>query len=576
MTSVKRGVSTVLVLLFTAIFIGTISFSNAREAPKNRLDVILVIDETRSMRTNDPDMLCSQAMKQFVDMLSTNGDQVGVVTYSYKVLDKLTPQVITAENNYKQKIKKFANDRILREGVGTDVAVGLLSAKNMLDQAKRSDANPIIILVSDGENDYRGDRNDEVSNRDLKKVLEAGYPVYAIGLLKDGAQSGYLSKISSSTGGQAYFPKTSKELPDILKDIQNNVLGRVAEKKKLEINPEGYTDYPVTVPKNAYEVNIQAQHLQPIEVIVLDSEGKEVAKDDTDRLQFVTEEGYTNIKLMQPLEGEWKLRIKGSIREEIRVDVIFNYEVFTKLTIDKAELGKKEGGVFRAKLVVGGDKSIESSAHEGTSAVLKIYDDARSEQKFDMAWEDGEFVIKTPKFEAGSYVAEAVILKGQTVYPSNRLTFSTEVGDKGGGLIRFLPILVAVLLLAVLAVIGVKVLNKPRLLGNLRVDIVDTTDGFTVTQSNFVNLAGYGTKADLQTLLVNSFGKNVAAKYSATSHITLVREKNGSLVLTSDNPNIVIGGGSQRTLGNREETSVEEKTDGGKITTILGLTYHYR
>ena len=47
----------------------------------SKIDAVLVMDASNSMKNSDPERISSEAMKMFIDMLATTGDKVGVVSY---------------------------------------------------------------------------------------------------------------------------------------------------------------------------------------------------------------------------------------------------------------------------------------------------------------------------------------------------------------------------------------------------------------------------------------------------------------------------------------------------------------
>lgn len=53
--------------------------------PGSRIDAVLVIDVSNSMKTSDSNKVGNEAMKMFIDMLSAQGDKVGIIAYTDKV-----------------------------------------------------------------------------------------------------------------------------------------------------------------------------------------------------------------------------------------------------------------------------------------------------------------------------------------------------------------------------------------------------------------------------------------------------------------------------------------------------------
>lgn len=79
-----------------------------------------------------------------------------------------------------------------------------------------------ILLVTDGEDTFSRATLDDAA----KQALNRGVTVYAIGFGDkhyNGVNSGNLKKITSKTGGRAFFPKTYAELPAIFADISKEL-----------------------------------------------------------------------------------------------------------------------------------------------------------------------------------------------------------------------------------------------------------------------------------------------------------------------------------------------------------------
>ncbi|MGB4989200.1 MAG: VWA domain-containing protein, partial [Pyrinomonadaceae bacterium] len=89
-----------------------------------------------------------------------------------------------------------------------------------------------LILVSDGE-----DRNSYYNEKQLfDQLRESDVQIYAIGFVDDLSKDGgfiskspqakakaFLERIASESGGKAYFPKSAAELPDLAREISNEL-----------------------------------------------------------------------------------------------------------------------------------------------------------------------------------------------------------------------------------------------------------------------------------------------------------------------------------------------------------------
>lgn len=389
------------VLMAVQIFVPCIY---AQSVTKN-IDVVLVIDDTLSMLDNDPDGIASLAIKKFVDKLATSGDQIGVVTYAIKVLE-VYPFSLISNNADIEKVKDFAGTKILRNGSGTDAAIGLRKAAEMIKDGGNQDNKQAIVLVSDGKNEYAYGRTEEMSLADLDYVKNAEIPVYTIGINSPSQdQIDYLTDIAASTGGKAYFIANGNELTSIMSELQSLLIGLEGENETVNIGPSGYTLTKV-IPENVFYANIQLDHAEPITVKLLDDNGNEIPFNQTDKI-CTTDVSYTNIKLVEPEAGNVNLHITSENEQPVIIEFVLNNEVFTELEISQNESGIK----VNATLKRGGDTYTEVPLDTLTAQCFVKNSESGEEKTFDMSLSGTTFTTTSLDSleKSGEYEIYAVI-----------------------------------------------------------------------------------------------------------------------------------------------------------------------
>jgi uncharacterized protein DUF4159/von Willebrand factor type A domain-containing protein len=170
------------------------------------LDVALVIDQSFSMRRNDPDRLRVAAAKAFVD-LAASGNRIGSVTIIAFATRSETLIEPTAPSK-KAELHK-AIDRIGTLGQ-TNIDSALKTARAELLKGKSS--GKAVVLLTDGRN------QPEVYANSHKVFARAGWPVYTIGLSAE-ADVPTLRRIARDTGGQAFDAPSSDRLREIFSRI---------------------------------------------------------------------------------------------------------------------------------------------------------------------------------------------------------------------------------------------------------------------------------------------------------------------------------------------------------------------
>ncbi|MFS0725444.1 vWA domain-containing protein [Paenibacillus sp. 1P07SE] len=368
-----------LTLLFAMASPAYASPAGTQATASAKMDAVLVLDVSKSMNSSDPDNLGSEAMKMFIDMLSVQGDRVGIVAFTDRIEREKAMLSIQTQAD-KDTLKSFIDQ--LDRGTYTDTSVGLTAAMQQLRDGADPDHEPLIILFTDGNNDYDPSTGRTAADSDqekaaaLQQAQDHGIPVYAIGLNANGAlNSDVLAEISEQTGGKSFATDTADDLPRILSEI-------FASHQELNIVPvDSFTadgnvrDIPIQVPNaNVLEANISVMSSQPVEARLLDPGGAEVAI-PSDEVLLTRSSSYSLIKLLRPAEGEWTLQIKGVPQDRIDINLIFTYDL--ELAIDPpAQTNYAPGDevTITASLVSGGQPLQDAGQYSNMTAVMYVKD----------------------------------------------------------------------------------------------------------------------------------------------------------------------------------------------------------
>lgn len=126
--------------------------------PRDRkIDVMLVLDSSGSMKRNDPSNLRIEAAKLFVSLLPY-GCRVGVIDFSDQARVIHAPGEIFNEQDRIALLSSI--DTLGSEGQNTDILAGLKLARAQQAQASSANRRAVIILVTDGRHqpDLSGQR----------------------------------------------------------------------------------------------------------------------------------------------------------------------------------------------------------------------------------------------------------------------------------------------------------------------------------------------------------------------------------------------------------------------------------
>ncbi len=131
-------------MIMTSISAWQPQTANAASTSASKVDAVLVVDVSNSMNTSDPGKIGNEAMKMFIDMLSTQNDKVGIVAYTDVVQREKALLNITSEAD-KQELKSFIDG--LNRGAYTDTSVGVKEAIRILQDGKTAGHAPMIVML---------------------------------------------------------------------------------------------------------------------------------------------------------------------------------------------------------------------------------------------------------------------------------------------------------------------------------------------------------------------------------------------------------------------------------------------
>ncbi|WP_396043433.1 VWA domain-containing protein [Cellulomonas sp. P22] len=169
------------------------------------VDVMLVLDSSGSMSSNDPTGLRRTSAQRFIDALIA-GDRAGVVSFasSASLLSPLTEDLASA---------RAAVSRVGASG-GTDIGAGVSAAHSELLNNATPDRARIEIVLTDGQGSYDSTLTTTAVQNDIT--------VYTIGL-GSAPSASLLRGIADATGGQYFAVAQAADLPNVFSRIADDV-----------------------------------------------------------------------------------------------------------------------------------------------------------------------------------------------------------------------------------------------------------------------------------------------------------------------------------------------------------------
>jgi hypothetical protein len=192
----------VLLLLTFAVQFINIKSAEAFEVEKN---IVLLIDNSGSMQTSDPDKLSVVAASILIDSIESNTN-LNIISFGNKPVFSYN----LSDRPSREALKQDLSNMKFNDG-NTDMKAGLKEALNQLEKVQGEKA---IIVLSDGMEDPIGGLT-SAHMEGLDSLVEIAHQsqikINCIGLTKE-ADSNTLSKITFKTGGEYYYCENASEL----------------------------------------------------------------------------------------------------------------------------------------------------------------------------------------------------------------------------------------------------------------------------------------------------------------------------------------------------------------------------
>ncbi|MDR6723279.1 hypothetical protein J2W91_001731 [Paenibacillus amylolyticus] len=288
------------------------------------LDAMFVLDVSYSMNETDKDRIAEEVIHMFMDMSSGPKTRLGFVAYNDKITSSVPLMDISssgARNNLRSRV-----DGLKRSGY-TDLGLGLRRGASLLEQSKTDQRKPFMILLSDGETDLRGstNRTPADSSKDVDKVIQmaqqAGYPIYTVGLNRDGTVNpAELERIAKETGGSSFITGSADDLPEIFNrifaDQIQSVLVSVAAVTATGAMQEVTVDIPNSSMADANIIMLSDHAVSEAQLYYQSS-----------NVSFIRSDKYALMKIIRPVKGQFKLKFKGRSGDLVKINLLGNYNV---------------------------------------------------------------------------------------------------------------------------------------------------------------------------------------------------------------------------------------------------------
>ena len=267
-------------------------------------EVVLVIDNSRSMEKNDPQGLRYSACENFVHIasLSNKIEKIAVVKFSGSA--KVVLPWIATKDAKQKNIRRILSRS--RKGNATNINEALEISSELFEDSVANDK--IVILLTDGKNEP------ERYSDAHKSLIELGVKIYTVGLSKS-ADTKLLKEISRESEGEFFSAVDDEKLLRIYNQIAQEINDF---KPMLAGQAKGEIVFPMVSQDEFVDINLYG-YKKGTSFALTGPDGNEVALSKI----FGNSEGGTSLfRLQSPKEGNYLLRASSK-------EATFNYNIHT-------------------------------------------------------------------------------------------------------------------------------------------------------------------------------------------------------------------------------------------------------
>ena len=218
-------------------------------------DIILVLDNSGSMKQNDPNFLTSQAVSEFINALDSS-TRVAIIIFDQNVNLAVPFTEVSAES---REMILQSLDMINYRGQFTDSPNAVERAIYELKNNGREEAKKIIIFMTDGIVDTGDTAADQEKSKWLKDSLapdaaEVGISIIAIAFT-EAADFQLIQSLAQTTGGEYYRAIQAVDVQRVFAQI-NTLINRIEE---AVAEPPPQVSQPPMTPQAPIVITVPAQ-----------------------------------------------------------------------------------------------------------------------------------------------------------------------------------------------------------------------------------------------------------------------------------------------------------------------------
>ncbi|MBN8549935.1 MAG: VWA domain-containing protein [Deltaproteobacteria bacterium] len=266
----------------------------------DKVDAVLLLDASGSMRVTDPGRLRDEGAKLFTQFLKS-GDRLAILSFSEEAQTIRPLEEYGAEQG-EQVSKQIAS--VGNSGQFTNLLAGIKAAKDLLEKSKRDGASPAIILLSDGKMDpapasgIAATLTTELLNTVLPDLKADGIKVHTLAF-SDQTDQDLLAQIAVATEGAHYFTPNADKIHESFADL----FVVVKKPQMLPLTSKGFK-----IDADVQEATFYVNGEEGAQLRIVSPSGKDIGPESRlPGFKWYKGTKFDVITIEKPEVGDWKV-----------------------------------------------------------------------------------------------------------------------------------------------------------------------------------------------------------------------------------------------------------------------------
>lgn len=297
-----------LVLALLALVVPPAAAAAQPDGSAEHLAVILILDDSGSMETNDPNDLRYTDAQLFVSLLD-EGDAAGAVRFA-STSSQITNgiEVIADPDQHARLVDSLA--AVPPDGY-TDVKTAFEEAGRMMQSFDTSEYQIAVLFLTDGRPEVP-ELSLDYEEEALAAARALDVPILSIALTS-GAQSPFLNRLASETSGEVIFASSAADLLDTYLQILGDLKDRTVLGSGSTAAP-GEAVFPLDAALMPYVDRVSFVVSKPAasSAGLIAPDERQVSSDDTDVRFSIRNQRFEVVTLTAPAGGTWRYQLAGS------------------------------------------------------------------------------------------------------------------------------------------------------------------------------------------------------------------------------------------------------------------------